>query len=191
MGVLLARRLAYKNITYAEWIARWPRWNNIIVAKDKEVKKAIPQKYRYKCKVIGDLMADVAISESFALKLKGNNWIALLPGSKKAKLSIGIPYFLAMADSIAKLNKNTNLIIPIAPTTSLKEYLFFQSHRNPFSKYYSSKIKQVKTIKNSKFDYVIQTSNNTKIYLIEKHPCHEVLKSVISLSLQLEQIQLS
>ena len=31
-------------------------------------------------------------------------------------------------------------------------------------------------MKNSIFDYVIETSNNTKIYLINKHPCYEVLK---------------
>ena len=26
-SVLLAKRLGYINITYAEWISRWPRWN--------------------------------------------------------------------------------------------------------------------------------------------------------------------
>ena len=38
---------------------------------------------------------------------------------------------------------------------------------------------KIKTIKNSKdfnFDYVIETSKNTKIFLIKKHPCYEILK---------------
>ncbi|MDC3072730.1 glycosyl transferase, partial [Prochlorococcus sp. AH-716-O10] len=46
-GVLLAKRLGYINITYAEWISRWPRWNNVIAAMNKKVKKSIPSKYRY------------------------------------------------------------------------------------------------------------------------------------------------
>ena len=175
-SVLLAKRLGYLNITYAEWISRWPRWNNIIAAMNNNVKKRIPKKYRDKCTVIGDLMADITNKKEISLNLDKKNWIALLPGSKKPKLSVGIPYFLEIADHIYKKNKNINLIIPIAPTTSTSEYLFFQSYKNPIAKHYSSKIKKIKHIKSSIFDYVIQTSNNTKIYLINKHPCYEVLK---------------
>ena len=43
-------------------------------------------------------------------------------------------------------------------------------------RYYSSKIKTIKNFKDSRFDYVIETSKNTKIYLIKKHPCYEILK---------------
>ena len=175
-SVLLAKRLGYINITYAEWVSRWPRWNNVIAAMNKNVKKSIPSKYRYKCKIIGDLMADITNKKEIALNLEEKKWIALLPGSKKAKLMVGIPFFLEMADHINKNNKNINFIIPIAPTTSISEYLLFQSNKNPISKYYSSKIKQIKQIKSSVFDYVIETSNNTKIYLINKHPCYEILK---------------
>ena len=175
-SVLLAKRLGYINITYAEWISRWPKWSNIIAAMNNEVRKNLPQKYLYKCKIIGDLMADVTNNREFSLNLQEKNWIALLPGSKKAKLSVGIPYFLEMADHIYKENKNINLIIPIAPTTNTSEYLFFQSNKNPIAKHYSSKIKKIKNIKSSIFDYVIETSKNTKIYLINKHPCYEMLK---------------
>ena len=121
-------------------------------------------------------MADITINKELSSNLEEKKWIALLPGSKKAKLMIGIPFFLEMADHIYKKNKNINLIIPIAPTTSTSEYLFFQSYKNPITKHYSSKIKQIKHIKSSIFEYVIETSNNTKIYLINKHPCYEVLK---------------
>ncbi len=175
-SVLLSIRLGYINITYAEWVARWPRWNNIIAAMNQDIKKKIPKKYRYKCKVIGDLMADISDNKEVSSNLEGEKWIALLPGSKKAKLSVGIPYFLEMADHIAEKNNDINLIIPIAPTTNTKEYLFFQSNKNPIAKHYSSKIKRIKSMQSSTFDYVIETSNNTKIYLINKHPCHEILK---------------
>ena len=176
-SVLLAKRLGYINITYAEWVCRWPRWNNIIAAMNNEVKQKIPQQYRYKCKIIGDLMADIKNNNKETyLNLQEKKWIAFLPGSKKAKLSVGIPYFLEMADHIAKRNKNINLLIPVAPTTSTSEYLFFQSNKNPIAKHYSSKIKNIKSIKNSIFNYVIETKKNTKIYLIDKHPCYEILQ---------------
>ena len=175
-SVLLAKRLGYINITYIEWISRWPQWTNIIAAMNSRVKKKLPQRYRYKCKIIGDLMADINTNKEDALNLSEKNCIALLPGSKKAKLSVGIPYFLEMADHIFKENKKINLIIPIAPTTSTNEYLFFQSDKNPIAKYYSSKIKIIKSINSPFYDYVIETSKNTKIYLINKNPCHEILK---------------
>ncbi len=175
-SILLAKRLGYLNITYAEWISRWPKWTNKIAAMNEKVKDLIPKRYKNKCQIIGDLMADIKLKSGILLKDKEKSYIALLPGSKKAKLSIGIPFFLEIADQIAKKNQNINFIIPIAPTTNKNEYLFFQSDRNPIAKYYSSKIKTIKNIKDSCFDYVIETSNNTKIYLIKKNPCYEILK---------------
>tara|TARA_S200000501_G_scaffold272722_1_gene256485 strand:- start:490 stop:1779 length:1290 start_codon:yes stop_codon:yes gene_type:complete len=175
-SILLAKRLGYINISYIEWVSRWPRWNNIIAAMNMKVKKSVPQKYKYKCEVIGDLMADISNIKEEHLSLDKKKLIALLPGSKKAKLSVGIPFFLEMADHICNRNKNINLIIPMAPTTSTSEFLFFQSNKNPIARNYSSKIKKIEPIKSSIFDYVIETSNNSKIYLISKHPCYEVLK---------------
>ena len=175
-SILLAKRLGYINITYAEWISRWPQWTNEIAAMNVKVKELIPQRYKNKCQIIGDLIADIKLNSKISFKHKDENYIALLPGSKKAKLSIGIPFFLEIADHIAKNNQNINFIIPIAPTTNKSEYLFFQSERNPIAKYYSSKIKTIKNIKDSSFDYVIETSRSTKIYLIKKHPCYEILK---------------
>ena len=176
-SVLLAKRLGYMNITYTEWISRWPRWSDKIAAMNEGVKKKLPQKYQRKCEIIGDLMADIKNKKRIILNDQKTNWIAILPGSKKSKLSVGIPYFLEMADHISKKNKNINFMIPIAPTTNTKEFLFFQSNQNPIAKYYSSKIKNIKDLNNSIFDYVIETRKNTKIYLIKKHPCHEILKS--------------
>ena len=141
-----------------------------------KVKESIPVRYKYKCKVIGDLMADIKLNSKLSLRNKEKHHIALLPGSKKAKLSVGIPFFLEVADHISEENKNINFIIPLAPTTDKGEYLFFQSNKNPIAKYYSSKIKTIKNLKDSRFDYVIETSKNTKIYLIKKHPCYEILK---------------
>ena len=175
-SILLAKRLGYVNITYAEWISRWPQWTNKIGAMNEKVKELIPKKYRNKCQVIGDLMADIKLNDEISLKDKEKHHIVLLPGSKKSKLAIGIPFFLEIADYIAEKNQKINFIIPIAPTTNKSEYLFFQSEKNPIAKYYTSKIKTIKSIKDPNFDYVIETTKNTKIYLINKHPCYEILK---------------
>jgi len=175
-SILLAKRLGYLNITYAEWVSRWPQWTNEIAAMNIKVKELIPKRYKYKCEVIGDLMADIKLNSEISLRNKEKHYIALLPGSKKAKLSVGIPFFLEVADHIAEENQNINFIIPIAPTTDKSEFLFFQSNKNPIAKYYSSKIKTIKNCKDTRFDYVIKTLKNTKIYLIKKHPCYEILK---------------
>jgi len=174
-NILLAKRLGYQSITYAEWIARWPRWNLHIAAMNEEVRNKLPKKFKKKCQVIGDLMADVKNNVSPVNEINNKNWIAILPGSKKAKLSIGIPFFLAVADHIKESKEDINLMIPIAPTTELKDFIFFQSDKNPITKYYSSQIKSIKQIENSIFDYVLETRKNTKIYILNQNSNHNIL----------------
>ena len=174
-NVLLAKRLGYKSITYAEWIARWPRWNLHIAAMNEDVRNIIPKKFKKKCQVIGDLMADVKNNVSPIHEIKNKKWIAILPGSKKAKLSIGIPFFLEVADRIKECEDNINLMIPIAPTTELEDFIFFQSAKNPITKYYSSNIKSIKKIENSIFNYVLETCKNTKIFILQQNSNHNIL----------------
>ena len=174
-NVLLAKRLGYKSITYAEWIARWPRWNLHIAAMNEEVRNIIPKKFKKKCQVIGDLMADVKNNLSPIHEINNKKWIAILPGSKKAKLSIGIPFFLEVADRIKECEDNINLMIPIAPTTELEDFIFFQSAKNPITKYYSSNIKSIKKIENSIFNYVLETCKNTKIFILQQNSNHNIL----------------
>ena len=174
-NVLLAKRLGYKSITYAEWIARWPRWNLHIAAMNEDVRNIIPKKFKKKCQVIGDLMADVKNNLSPIHEINNKKWIAILPGSKKAKLSIGIPFFLEVADRIKECEDNINLMIPIAPTTELEDFIFFQSAKNPITKYYSSNIKSIKKIENSIFNYVLETCKNTKIFILQQNSNHNIL----------------
>ena len=174
-NVLLAKRLGYESITYAEWIARWPRWNLHIAAMNEEVRNIIPKKFKKKCQVIGDLMADVKNNLSPIHEINDKKWIAILPGSKKAKLSIGIPFFLEVADRIKECGDNINLMIPIAPTTDLEDFIFFQSAKNPITKYYSSNIKSIKKIENSIFNYVLETCKNTKIFILQQNSNHNIL----------------
>ena len=174
-NVLLAKRLGYESITYAEWIARWPRWNLHIAAMNEEVRNKLPKKFKKKCQVIGDLMADINNNLSPINEISNRKWIAILPGSKKAKLSIGIPFFLEVADNISENGDDVNLMIPIAPTTEIKDFLYFQSDKNPITKYYSSKIKSIKKIENSIFDFVLETCKNTKIFILNQNSNHNIL----------------
>ena len=175
-SVLLAKRLGYKCITYAEWKARWPKWNSTIAAMNEKVKKRLPKKYQKKCKIVGDLMADINDEFQYSFEMKQERWIAILPGSKKTKLSIGVPFFLEMADHISSCSNNIKLMIPLAPTTNIKDFLYYQSNKNPLAKNYSSKIKDIKILKESIFDYEIQTEKNTKIYLTSSSPSYQILK---------------
>ena len=174
-NILLAKRLGYQSITYAEWIARWPRWNLHIAAMNEEVRNKLPKKFKKKCQVIGDLMADINNNLSPINEISNGKWIAILPGSKKAKLSIGIPFFLEVADNISENGDDVNLMIPIAPTTEIKDFLYFQSDKNPITKYYSSKIKSIKKIENSIFDFVLETCKNTKIFILNQNSNHNIL----------------
>ena len=45
-NILLAKRLGYQSITYAEWIARWPRWNLHIAAMNEEVRNKVPKNFK-------------------------------------------------------------------------------------------------------------------------------------------------
>ena len=38
-SILLAKRLGYLNITYAEWVSRWPKWTDEIAAMNVKVKQ--------------------------------------------------------------------------------------------------------------------------------------------------------
>ena len=174
-NILLAKRLGYQSITYAEWIARWPRWNLHIAAMNEEVRNKLPKKFKKKCQVIGDLMADVTHNLLPINEINNKEWIAILPGSKKAKLSIGIPFFLEVADHIKECEKDINLMIPLAPTTELEDFIFFQSAKNPITKYYSSNIKSIKKIENSIFNYVLETCKNTKIFILQQNSNHNIL----------------
>ncbi len=174
-SVLLSSRLKYKNITYAEWIARWPFWNDRIAAMSPHVKQLLPKKLQKRCVVVGDLMADIQKQAERNKPLPPGKWIALLPGSKKAKLSVGVPFFLEVADHIQKIMPDINLLIPIAPTTSIEEIKYFNSDQNLIARKYSSNIKIIEESDNDMSWKKIITSENTKIHLIEDNPAYSIL----------------
>ena len=163
--VLLSARLGYRHITYAEWVARWPGWNDRIAAMSESVQRQLPARYQSRCRVVGDLMADLS---SFARRedpLPEGQWVALLPGSKPAKLSVGMPFLLETADRLAQLQPECRFLLPLAPTTSVAELLRFAGDSNPIAARYGATVAAVDQGE-------LVTAAGTRIRLVERHPAH-------------------
>ncbi len=171
-SVLLAARLGYKNITYAEWIARWPYWNDRIAAMSPKVRNQLPKKFRNRCKVVGDLMADLPELAKGQAALPQGKWVALMPGSKKAKLRVGMPFFLEVADRLAKVLPECNFLLPLAPTTSIAEIESFSSSSNSIAKEYESSISTIKPSSLGNLYSKLITNAGTEILLHKEHPAH-------------------
>ncbi len=171
-SVLLSVRLGYRHITYAEWVARWPRWNNRIAAMSSKVRDRIPNQFKNRCNVVGDLMADLSDFAKIENTLPEGKWIALMPGSKKAKLSVGVPFLLEVADQLLKILPNYKFLLPIAPTTNLEELQEFMSHKNPIAKSYQSAIERIDPPKKNQILGKLITKAGTIIHLQEEAPAH-------------------
>ena len=174
-SVLLSARLKYLNMTYAEWIVRWPFWNNRILAMSEKIVEKVPKQIQNRCSVIGDLTADLNETAKIDNPLPAGKWIALMPGSKSAKLKIGIPFFLDVADKISELMPECKFLIPIAPTTNLDEINYFGSSKNPISKQYTSGIKSINKANDKEERGILITTNSTVIFIQEKHPAYSDL----------------
>ncbi len=136
--VLLSARLGYRHLTYAEWLARWPRWNDRIAAMGPRVSERLAPRWRRRCTVVGDLAAATGDQARHAGPLPSGEWVALLPGSKPAKLVVGVPFLLETADRLAALRPGCRFLLPLAPTTSLAELLHSAGAGNPIAGAYGA-----------------------------------------------------
>ena len=171
-SVLLSGRLGYRHLTYAEWVARWPRWNDCIAAMSPIVRDQLPRRFRDRCTVVGDLMADLSCLARAEAPLPQGDWVALLPGSKRAKLCVGVPFLLEAADRLARLRPGCRFLLPVAPTTSVKELESFMSSSNPIAATYRSAIAMVRPAELDQPWRRLITRAGTVIYLQEDHPAH-------------------
>ncbi len=171
--VLLSARLGYRHLTYAEWVARWPRWNDRIAAMGPAAANRLAARWGKRCTVVGDLMADLSESAQGDSPLPPGQWVALLPGSKRAKLQVGMPFLLDTADRLAAVNGATRFLLPVAPTTSVAELLAYGSPiHNPIAAHYcAGELELVDT----PLGQALQTDAGTTILLIEQQPAHGVL----------------
>ncbi len=174
-SVLLSARLGYLHMTYAEWVARWPQWNDRIAAMSSNVRNKIPKKFRHRCTVVGDLMADLPSLAKEVMPLQKGNWIALMPGSKKTKLCIGVPFLLEVADHLAAIKSEISFLLPVAPTTNLHELQNFTNSKNPIAKHYKSGIAKILPKEDNQPFRRIVTIHGNSIHLHEDSPAHDLL----------------
>ena len=170
--VLLSARLGYRHITYAEWVARWPRWNDSIAAMGPAAADRLGGRWRHRCQVVGDLMADLSESARDEQPLPPGDWLALMPGSKRAKLQVGMPFLLETADRLAAIRPTCRFLLPVAPTTSVQELLAYAGPENPIASAYSAGEPQ---LQQSEQGLAFITTSGTRILLIEQQPAHGVL----------------
>ena len=169
--VLLSARLRYRHLTYAEWVARWPRWNDRVALMGAAAASRLTPRWRGRAEVVGDLMADLPDQARQSEPLaSGGAWVALLPGSKRAKLQVGVPFLLATADRLAHLQPNVRFLLPVAPTTSPRELLAYGSHTNPLAPSYLSGEPQLEHSVSGAL--LLRTPAGTPIQLETGHPAH-------------------
>lgn len=125
--VLVAKRLGYRSVTYAEWAARWPGLiDRFGVTQEAAIAQA-PKQHQHKFTVVGDLMADVQTSasrEEITAALGCNpssEIIGLLPGSKPLKLKMALPTLLSTVQLLHAERPQTQYVIGVAPTLTLTE----------------------------------------------------------------------
>jgi lipid A disaccharide synthetase len=186
--VLIAKRLGYQSVVYAEWDARWLKWIDSFGVMNQQVVDKVPQQYRHKLTVVGDLMASAAaeigegtFAEGTSAKessrqtpLETGELIGLLPGSKAAKLAQGVPLVLAIAERIHAAKPQTKFIIPVAPTLDLSTLAEFA---NPEFNRVIELVKGVsaKLIISETDKPYLETENNLKVELFTDFPAYNLL----------------
>jgi lipid-A-disaccharide synthase len=180
--LVIAKRLGYSSLVYAEWEARWYRYLDYFAVMNEDVINKLPPPYQNKCTIVGDLMADVgeekeANQTNFSSQNNGE-LIGLLPGSKAAKLTQGVPFTLAIAQYIHQKRPETKFIIPVAPTINIDILAqYAQAKENPFMEKFNGMSADL-IIDNSGEEKkaFLQTTQGLKVELISEFPCYKLLK---------------
>jgi hypothetical protein len=169
--VLLSARLRYRHLTYAEWVARWPRWNDQLALMGAAAAQRLPARWRDRARVVGDLMADLPVAARQADPLApGGPWVALLPGSKRAKLLVGVPFLLEAADRLRQLQPDCRFLLPVAPTTTIQELQAHASPANPLARHYLRGEPSLE--REPSGEVLLRTAQGTPIHLLTRHPAH-------------------
>jgi lipid-A-disaccharide synthase len=136
--VIIGKKLGYKTVVYAEWEARWHNFIDKFAIMKGQVAKNVASKYADKFTIVGDLMLEAAENDIIS-KIENAqtqiNIIGILPGSKVAKLTQGVPLTLAIAEYIHSKLPQTKFFIPVAPTLDLPTLASFANpETNSFTK---------------------------------------------------------
>ena len=194
--VVIGKRLGYRTVVYAEWSARWQPWIDRFGAMNEAICDSVPAKYANKFTVVGDLIADLP-NQLTALPLappceegeqirpinRGENQdlIALMPGSKPAKLAQGVPLTLAIAEKIHASRPETRFVIPVAPTVDLSTLAKYADlKQNPViaSMGWTSGILKAENQSEHQSNvtqHYLETPSGLRVYLYTETPAYHLL----------------
>lgn len=139
----IARRLGYPCVAYAEWQCMWPQWIRYYGVRRAHVRDAAVRRMRGRrrgasppsvIRVVGDLTADSvrrgggggeagmargrALRDAVCARERSRYLVALMPGSKRAKLAPMLPFLLACAERLAqrmaRARAGVAFVIPLA-----------------------------------------------------------------------------
>lgn len=137
--VVIGKRLGYRTVVYGEWETRWHPWIDRFGVMKPELIEQSPPRYAPKFTVVGDLMADITSDSPDHLHQAEEEMIGILPGSKAAKLSQGLPLGLAIAYYLHSDRPQTRFVIPVAPTLNLSTLAkFADPAQNPLIKQFGN-----------------------------------------------------
>jgi len=176
--VILAKRLGYRSLIYAEWETRWHRWVDqfAVMSASAHVNGCNPDKIA----IVGDLMAEVGSpSDLNALNIKvaaeepGFQQIGLLPGSKAAKLAQCVPLMLAIAQHLHTAQPHLRFVIPVAPTLDLPTLArFADPAQNPIAHFFGESQATLETEPTPH----LRAPNGLTIQLHQGFPAHDLYR---------------
>jgi len=169
--LIIAKRLGFSSLIYAEWEARWYRYIDCFAVMQQSIIDKIPTQFKNKCHIVGDLMADITIKNTSIINDNKKVKIGLLPGSKSAKLTQGVPFLAAIASYLFQQNNDLEFIIPIAPTITAEHLANYgKKENNNLIEQLGNITTELVTINGQLF---LETSTGIKIKLIQEFPCYE------------------
>ncbi|MEM7580020.1 MAG: lipid-A-disaccharide synthase [Cyanobacteria bacterium P01_A01_bin.80] len=170
-SVVIGKRLSYQTVVYAEWDARWHNFIDRFAVMNQEVIAKVSDKYTHKFTVVGDLMTE-ALSEVEKQENSDTEIIGILPGSKAAKLTQGVPLCLGTAEYIHTQRPQSKFILPVAPTLDLSTLASFANPQsNPYIKTFGNISAQ---LINSE-PPVLKTKNGLSVELVTQTPAYHLL----------------
>ncbi|MDH6061945.1 lipid-A-disaccharide synthase [Chrysosporum bergii ANA360D] len=172
--VIIGKKLGYPTVVYAEWEARWHNWIDRFAVMQPKVAEKVSPKYAHKFTVVGDLMLEAQKFEQVLSFQSDSNAeiIGLLPGSKAAKLSQGVPLTLAIAEYIHRKRPQTKFVIPVAPTLDLQSLASFANpENNPFVKVFGNSPGVLIESDNP----ILETEKGLSVQLYRENPAYELL----------------
>jgi lipid A disaccharide synthetase len=184
--VIIGKKLGYRTVVYAEWDARWHNLIDRFAVMKAEVAKGVAQKYAHKFTVVGDLMLEASSHSSLTNDIDAlaatrrvgqiTELIGILPGSKAAKLTQGVPLMLAIAEYIHSQRPQTKFVIPVAPTLDLQTLASFaDAQKNPFVGTFGFKGAFLIVPEDSRQKAILKTDAGLTVELWQENPAYQLL----------------